>query len=568
MGRHAEKQHVNEWKKINAIKPSNQPEVSTYFEAKQKPIEKYPVKSAKRKRLNRKLANFIAKDMRPIAVVRNKGFRDLINELDPRWVLPSAATLRGKIIPKIYSEVMTTLQGKLDNVTFVTMTTDGWTSIAGDKYNAFTVHYIDWSEPEPKLVSKILECAPYDNKGTGIELEKEIRRVTEKFNITEKVVLTVADNASDIQLALNLFGAPRIGCVAHTLNLAAKHGMEKCEAIESLKLKLTKIVRTTKVSSGAKNALIQSCKTVGIEGPNVLISFVPTRWNSVFLMFERALKLKNALILYFVDHKIDKANILNAEDWKLIEDFTKILKPLYFVTTELSSEKHSTLSKVIPMVSLLYQHYSPQPEIDQNPIAKIFRGLIYDELKFYFQEIETETTYSVATVYDPRFKNLPSVFSTTVKAQQAVRLAKTEALEIAHANDEATAPDDNDNEIEETSTSKDDDFWALFDFKPVKPNKRSKTSDYFKDCIDLEMRKYLSLPKLERQNCPIKWWKTIGSKQFPQLFECAKKYQCMLATSVPSERVFSNAGQVLNKKRSRLGKNTANVLITLHSNLE
>ena len=161
-----------------------------------------------------------------------------------------------------------------------------------------------------------------------------------------------------------------------------------------------------------------------------------------------------------------------------------------------------------------------------------------------------------------------SVFSTTVKAQQAVRLAKTEALEIAHANDEATAPDDNDNEIEETSTSKDDDFWALFDSNPVKPNKRSKTSDYFKDCIDLEMRKYLSLPKLERQNCPIKWWKTIGSKQFPQLFECAKKYQCMLATSVPSERVFSKAGQVLNKKRSRLGKDTANMLITLHSNLE
>merc|ERR1712004_611447 len=76
---------------------------------------------------------------------------------------------------------------------------------------------------------------------------------------------------------------------------------------------------------------------------------------------------------------------------------------------------------------------------------------------------------------------------------------------------------------ETTSTPKDDDeFWGSFDSQVVKCSKRSKSSDYFKDCIDLEMRKYLSLEKVERKACPIKWWKNVGSKQFPQLFECAK----------------------------------------------
>ena len=298
----------------------------------------------------------------------------------------------------------------------------------------------------------------------------------------------------------------------------------------------------------------------------MLISHVATRWNSVFMMFERALELKSALILYFVEYKIDESVALNTEDWKMVEDFTSILKPLYFVTNELSSEKHSTLSKVIPMISLLYQRYSPKT--NDSPIGKVLRALIYDQLKWYFQEIETENTYCISTILDPRFKNLPTVFSMPGKAQNAVRLAKAEALEVAHENDDNRQDMETEQPISATATKDDDEFWGSFDSQIVKSNKRSKSSDYFKDCIDLEMRKYLSLDKVDRKACPIKWWASVGSKQFPQLFECAKKYQCMLATSVPSERVFSKAGQVLNKKRSRLGKDTANMLITLHSNLE
>jgi len=314
---------------------------------------------------------------------------------------------------------------------------------------------------------------------------------------------------------------------------------------------------------------LECCETVGLKGKTVLVSHVETRWNSVYIMFLRALELKSALILYFVEHKIDESDALNTEDWKMVEDFTEILKHLYFVTKELSSEKNSTLSKVIPMINLLYLHYSPKT--NDSPIGKVFRALIYDGLKHYFAEIENENIFCVSTIYDPRFKNMPTAFSAQGKAQQAVRLAKAEALDIAHENDDTSASMETEREqtISVPSTSKADaDFWESFDSQTVKSSKRSKTADYFKECIDLEMRKYLSLDKVDRKSCPIKWWKDVGSKQFPQLFECAKKYQCMLATSVPSERVFSNAGQVLNKKRSNLGKNTANMLITLHTNLE
>jgi len=564
--RHLEKKHPGKWNEIiNAkLEPKDQPKVDTFFVQKPKPIEKYSVKSAKRKALNRKLIGFIAKDIRTITVVRNPGFRALMNEADPRYVLPSADTIRKKLLPKTYADAMTELQCQLDRVKYVTLTTDGWTSVATHKYNAYTVHFIDWSLQEPEIITKILECAPYDKKSTSIELEKELRRITDKYKVTSKVVLNVADNAGDIQGALNLFGAPKAGCVAHTFNLVCKNAIKKCDPIESLKKKTSKLVRTTKVSPGARRALSECCETVGIQG-KTLISFVDTRWNSVYLMFQTVLDLKSALILYFVKYEIDESEALNSEDWKMIEMFTNLLKHLYTATNELCAEKHATLSKCIPMINILFHHYSPKFELEEDELAKEFRAIIYEQLTHYFQDLESKETNAISTIYDPRFKDL--VFSKPSLKNQAVRLAKADAVKVAHENDESEEDIEADAEEKVPKPTNNDDFWGCFDSKIVKPNKKSKTSDYFKDCVDLEMRKYLSLPRLDRQSCPIKWWKNTGSKNFPQLFECAKKYLCMLATSVPSERVFSSAGQVINKKRARLGRQTANMLITLHTNL-
>ena len=82
------------------------------------------------------------------------------------------------------------------------------------------------------------------------------------------------------------------------------------------------------------------------------------------------------------------------------------------------------------------------------------------------------------------------------------------------------------------------------------------------------MKKYLALPTIDRNEDPVKWWFKTGKVQFPNIFKAAKKYQCMTATSVPAERVFSTAGNVLTKKRASLGTQCANEIITLHHNMD
>ena len=66
---------------------------------------------------------------------------------------------------------------------------------------------------------------------------------------------------------------------------------------------------------------------------------------------------------------------------------------------------------------------------------------------------------------------------------------------------------------------------------------------------------------------PLAWWKT-NEIRFPTLAKLARVYLAIPATSAPSERVFSKAGQVIGQLRSKLSPSTASMIIFMKSNLE
>ena len=439
MKSHAKSQHAKEWTRILEQPAGNQPKLHMFVKTTAK-AEKYGPNSTKRQKLNRILVKFIAKDQRPISVVRNEGFRELIRELDPKYVLPSTQTIRKKLLPRMYNDAMKKLSDELNSAKYASLTTDGWTSSAAEKYNVFTIHWVDWSRPE--LKTKVLECAPFEERSTSANLEQELRRIINKFDLEKKLVLDVADNASDIQGALEKVGIPRLGCSAHKFNLAAKTVFEKCTKVKDLKTKCAKIVRTTKYSSNAKRALQAYLKRVGIQGKKTLVSFVDTRWNSFYLMMDRIRECKDGLILYLVQYNVDKENVLDEDDWELIEELCVILRPLWLATKELSGEQFTTLSKVVPMISQLLEAYTKNSP-GESETAKEVRKLVADGLKKHFNGIDTDPTYTNATIYDPRFKNL--VFSTKSKGEQAVKLAKIDAVKIGHEHRDVS--DDSDSEM-------------------------------------------------------------------------------------------------------------------------
>ncbi|KAK0146663.1 putative AC9 transposase [Merluccius polli] len=62
--------------------------------------------------------------------------------------------------------------------------------------------------------------------------------------------------------------------------------------------------------------------------------------------------------------------------------------------------------------------------------------------------------------------------------------------------------------------------------------------------LDSEVKLYLSLPAISAEADPLAWWKA-QVEEMPMLLKVARKYLCIPATSVPSERVFSTSGHIL-----------------------
>lgn len=67
----------------------------------------------------------------------------------------------------------------------------------------------------------------------------------------------------------------------------------------------------------------------------------------------------------------------------------------------------------------------------------------------------------------------------------------------------------------------------------------------------IELDKYLNEPLLSRHENPLFWW-SERQRVYPRLYEMAKRRLCILATSVPCERLFSKAGQIITDRRNRL----------------
>jgi len=54
----------------------------------------------------------------------------------------------------------------------------------------------------------------------------------------------------------------------------------------------------------------------------------------------------------------------------------------------------------------------------------------------------------------------------------------------------------------------------------------------------------------------------------PKLYTVARQVLCVRASSAASEKVFSTAGRLLEKRRTTLSPATENSLLFLHSNME
>lgn len=138
-------------------------------EATQRTIEdlhfsKLPASSARATKITRSVLCFIRKDMRPLSVVENEGFRNMMATLEPRYNIPSRQHITDVALPKLYMEVKATVLDSLGSAERVALTCDTWTSRATESYVTLTAHRMDdhWN-----LKSHVLQTRAMHDSHTG-----------------------------------------------------------------------------------------------------------------------------------------------------------------------------------------------------------------------------------------------------------------------------------------------------------------------------------------------------------------------------------------------------------------
>ena len=194
--------------------------------------------------------------------------------------------------------------------------------------------------------------------------------------------------------------------------------------LTELREKITQVVTITRQSSSAKDRFETCQKTAGYPTIRKLHQNVPHRWNSLYDMLQRFLELKLAVALFLVD---DTSVQFTSDNWAAIKAIVHILRPLFDVTTELCSEKHTSISKVIPLTKILKSFYTAECEKDQDDIvAQELSSKLLSKLKTRFEHVEASHILALATILDPRYKT--KGFEKHEKIARSIQILKDEAL--------------------------------------------------------------------------------------------------------------------------------------------
>ena len=87
------------------------------------------------------------------------------------------------------------------------------------------------------------------------------------------------------------------------------------------------------------------------------------------------------------------------------------------------------------------------------------------------------------------------------------------------------------------------------------------------DGIDIEVDSYLKEHPLSPDENALEWWSN-NEGHYPTVSKLARMYLIVPATSVPSERIFSTAGLIVNQHRNCIKADNVDMLIFLNRNLD
>lgn len=520
----------------------------------------------------KELANMIIIHEYPLNMVEHWAFKKFVGSLQPMFRFVSRNTVKSDIL-KIYNYERAKTMSLLDsNRSRIAITTDMWTASNQQKgFMAITSHFIDdnW-----ELQSRIIRFLYVPCPHTAEVLSEALVSCLLEWNIDSKLSTLTVDNCttndamidillekiSSSSLSLNgdLF---HMRCAAHILNLIVKEGMSVIsDSIERIRNSVLFWSATPK----RQETFYGTARKCNISCNRNLVQDCKTRWNSTYLMLDRALVFKEVFPRLKQRESLYKF-LPTEEDWVFAKEIRDRLESFYEVTTLFSGTRYPTaniyFSSICEIKLSIYEWmYSNCEKIRAMADSMIGKFEKYWSVVHGFM--------AMAAVLDPRFKmklieyyfdllygdgaqkeieNVRSFCYDMLKDYQA----RCKSKENSQVPVQASAASSSRAVVAHSKLGKRlANFDAFVDQSGGTTHVKSELDYYLEESV---------IPRSENFDI-LCWWKTNGSK-YPTLQAIARDVLAIPVSTVASESAFSTGGRFVSPHRSRLHPKTLEALM-------
>lgn len=515
--------------------------------------------------LTQSVCYFLAKDMQPIDTVNDTGFRTMLKKFEPRYIPPDRKTVSTNYLPQLYQAETDRVKKLLDPITSYACTTDMWTSRARHAYISLTAHYLD---NEFSLCNNLLAVKEFPESHTSSNIADELESMLQEWNLEiDGLSAFTTDNGVNVANAIDLMGQAWVPCISHCLNLA----VEKACSISDVSKALARCRRlVSHFNHSSKSSYLLKQKQESLSHPtHILIQDVATRWNSAYYMVSRVIEQQQPVCATLLELK--KTDLMPSDnEFSSMETYVNIMKPLVMITEAIGAEQWVTISTVRPILYKLMTSHLVETSNDTQLGKRMKHEMLTDLRKRYTED--TMLLLSQAAFLDPRMKSLPFLSaSKRTEIIQAIESNTVRVLDtVSETNLESPAnttqePPKKRRKGEHQLMNLIDDIMSSAQDDSQCSSVEQSSSLTVRERVEAEISRYTSEPNYAGD--PLKWWKANASR-YPHLVHLARKYLCIPATSVPSERVFSSAGHIVSKKRACLDPSSVNMLVFLAENLQ
>ncbi|XP_055997965.1 E3 SUMO-protein ligase ZBED1-like [Ostrea edulis] len=405
--------------------------------------------------------------------------------------------------------------------------------------------------------------------------------------------IATSDNAANEVKAYENLGWSRFGCYGHRINLIVKHSLLVKE-VDRILGKSRKLATFFHKSSSVTEMLLSKQKLLLNQEQvgHKLIIDVATRWNSTLYMLQRLVEQTPVLMALANDPDLSKTAsntlkncVFSFQELSIVEKFVKLLSPFEKATTILCADKYPTMHKVLPVITKLLRIVELNDE--DLPVIKHIKQQMQLEMD---KRAVSEDISVIACMMNPFTKDLNFAPNDRDRARMLLR----EMVSVLDVNPVQVKQEKVDDKIvpalpslpsmnsqPEEQVSPDGGSEPDTQPRKTKKLKSADTDDWLDDIVitgetkePTENIAYLEVERFfgsklidEDQNLTVlEWWKK--NEIFPRIALIAKKYLCVPASSVSSERVFSLAGEIVNKKPNRLHHSHVGLLIFFNKNFK